>query len=213
MFCTELLLLCPSLCILLSSFPLLSSPLLPSPLPHRLFFLPSRLTVCPLSSPFSFFLSLHPLLLSLPSLSPLSPSFSPSPQLPALSLRLPPSSPSHSHSLVLGVAAAWLPASASTASPCQLVNAATGAAVPCREPVCVCVCVCVCVWVYECTQMGKQLSQGGLPLISSLLSPSFTLPPLFLCCHGAPAGWITTASAERAEVKLCVCRTGLSFSI
>lgn len=61
--------------------------------------------------------------------------------------------------------------------------------------------------------MGKQLSQGGLPLISLLLSPSFTLPPLLLCCHGAPAGWITTASAERAEVKLCVCCGGLSFCI
>lgn len=50
--------------------------------------------------------------------------------------------------------------------------------------------------------MGKQLSQGGLPLISPLSSPSF--PLLLLCCHGAPAGWIAAASAERAEVILCV---------
>ncbi len=166
-------------------------PLLSSPLPHWLFFLPSRL--CAYSPPLlqhprlpSLSLCLYSLLLFL-SISPAARSFS---------LHLP------SHSLVLGVAAVWLPASARPASPCQLVNAAAGTAMPCRE------CVCVCVWkrenVHECTQMGRRLSQGGLPLISLPLSPSFTLPPLLLCCHGAPAGWIRTASAERAEVILCV---------
>lgn len=70
---------------------------------------------------------------------------------------------------------------------------------------------CLCVEVYEYTQMGDQVSQGRLPLISLLSSPSFALLPLLLCCHGSPNGWITAASAKRAEVKLCIYYRGHLF--
>lgn len=53
--------------------------------------------------------------------------------------------------------------------------------------------MCVCGWVWASADGRANESGERLPLI----------PSLFLVCHGAPAGWIRTKSAQRTEVALC----------